>query len=318
VTPFRPLPERVQRPISTLARPIRDQGAPAPDAVRPRLPRPVGSPEAAAADEALDLFLRELGRSRLLTPREEVELARRIEAGDEDARRAMIVANLRLVVSIAKRYRGAELPLADLVQEGAIGLMRAVDGFDWRRGLRFSTYATWWIRQSVQRAIANRARIVRLPVHVLEQTHRLGRAESELIVRLGRPPTPRELAARARVDVDEVEFLRGALRGVSSLDATPDDRPRPADVVASGDESPAEAALRSAQRDALRRAVRRLPARERAIVELRHGLCGDIPPQSLRAAARRLGTSAERVRQLEKIALDRLRRDAALVDAHAG
>jgi RNA polymerase primary sigma factor len=297
---------------------MHDRGAPAPEAAPSRRTLGVGSSEAAAADEALDLFLRELGRYRLLTPREEIELARRIEAGDDDARRAMIVANLRLVVSIAKRYRGAELPLADLVQEGTIGLMRAVDGFDWRRGLRFSTYATWWIRQSVQRAIANRGRMVRLPVHVLEQTHRLGRAETELLVRLGRPPTAYELAEQARVDVGEVEFLRTALRGVSSLDATPDDRPRPADAVPTADEGPAEAAQRTAQRDALRRAVRRLPARERAIVELRHGLCGDIPPQSLRAAARRLGTSAERVRQLEKVALERLRRDTQLAESRAG
>src|SRR5436190_20834418 len=171
-----------------------------------------------ATTDALQLFLNEIGRHPLLTAQEEVELAKRIEKGDREAKEQMINSNLRLVVSIAKRYQGHGLSLLDLIQEGIIGLIRAVEKFDWRRGYKFSTYATWWIRQAVQRGVANKSRVIRIPVHIVEREQRIGRAERELVAQLERAPTDEEIAQRAKLPLKQVREVRGAARAVASLD----------------------------------------------------------------------------------------------------
>src|SRR5205814_10568306 len=182
---------------------------------------------AVATTDALQLFLNEAGRWPLLTAEEEVELAKRIERGDKEAKDRMINSNLRLVVSIAKRYQGHGLTLLDLIQEGIIGLIRAVEKFDWRRGFKFSTYATWWIRQAVQRGVANKSREIRIPIHILEREQKMARAERELHAKLGRPPEAAELATAAGLPVAQIRDVRKAARAVTSLD-------RP---VAEGDET---------------------------------------------------------------------------------
>src|SRR5215217_2305103 len=173
---------------------------------------------AAATTDALQLFLNEAGRWPLLTKEEEVELAKRVERGDVEAKERMINSNLRLVVSIAKRYQGHGLSLLDLIQEGIIGLIRAVEKFDWRRGFKFSTYATWWIRQAVQRGVANKSRTIRIPVHIADREQRLGRAERELTAKLGRPPTDEEIAQAAKISLKHLREVREAARAVTSLD----------------------------------------------------------------------------------------------------
>src|SRR5438034_3658150 len=171
-----------------------------------------------ATTDALQLFLNEMARYRLLTAEEEVELAKRIERGDKAAKDRMINSNLRLVVSIAKKYQGHGLSLLDLIQEGIIGLIRAVEKFDWRKGFKFSTYATWWIRQAVQRGVANKARTIRMPVHIVEREQKIARAERELILELERAPTDEEVAAKARLRPKHVREVRTAARTVASLD----------------------------------------------------------------------------------------------------
>src|SRR3989454_3611963 len=173
---------------------------------------------AAATTDALQLFLNEAGRYKLLTAEEEVELAKQIERGDKAAKDLMINSNLRLVVSIAKRYQGHGLSLLDLIQEGIIGLIRAVEKFDYRRGFKFSTYATWWIRQAVQRGVANKARTIRIPVHIVERERKVARAERELMTKLGRPPTEPEVAKAAKLPLKQVREVRQAARAVTSLD----------------------------------------------------------------------------------------------------
>src|SRR6266571_4748491 len=173
---------------------------------------------AVATTDALQLFLNEAARYPLLTAEEEVELAKRVERGDKQAKDRMINSNLRLVVSIAKRYQGHGVALLDLIQEGTIGLIRAVEKFDWRRGFKFSTYATWWIRQAVQRGVANKARTIRIPTHVVEREMRIARAERELTTRLGREPTDEELAKRTRLSIKHIREARAAPRAVTSLD----------------------------------------------------------------------------------------------------
>src|SRR5947207_12450080 len=173
---------------------------------------------AVATTDALQLFLNEAGRWPLLTAQEEVELAKRIERGDKEAKERMINSNIRLVVSIAKRYQGHGLSLLDLIQEGIIGLIRAVEKFDWRRGFKFSTYATWWIRQAVQRGVANKSRTIRIPVHIAEREQRIGRAERELAPKLGRAPTEEEVAKHAKLPLKQVREVRSAARAVTSLD----------------------------------------------------------------------------------------------------
>src|SRR5437667_2653176 len=178
----------------------------------------VNSEVAAMTTDSLQLFLNEAGRYPLLTAAEEVELAKLIERGDKPAKDKMVNSNLRLVVSIAKKYQGHGLSLLDLIQEGIIGLIRAVEKFDWRRGFKFSTYATWWIRQAVQRGVANKSRTIRIPVHILEREPKIARAERELTLKLERPPTDEEIAKHAKLSPKHVAEVRSAARAVTSLD----------------------------------------------------------------------------------------------------
>jgi RNA polymerase primary sigma factor len=261
-----------------------------------------------ATTDALQLFLNEAGRYKLLTAEEEVELAKRIERGDREAKELMINSNLRLVVSIAKRYQGHGLSLLDLIQEGIIGLIRAVEKFDWRRGYKFSTYATWWIRQAVQRGVANKAREIRIPVHIVEREQKMGRAERELTASLGRPPTEEEIAKQARLPLKQVREVRQAARAVTSLDKPvgADEGAALGELMAGEAPGPEEEVSVSLGLDTLREAVAKLPEPERDVVKMRYGLNGDVEPASLEEIGRRLGLSRERVRQLESTALERL------------
>ncbi len=263
---------------------------------------------AVSTTDALQLFLNEAGRWPLLTKEEEVELAKLIERGDEEAKERMINSNLRLVVSIAKRYQGHGLSLLDLIQEGIIGLMRAVEKFDWRRGFKFSTYATWWIRQAVQRGVANKSRTIRLPVHIADREQKMARAERVLAPRLGRQPTEEEIAEQAKLPLKQVREVRQAARAITSLDKPlgTDNEGRLGDLVASEESEPEEELTVSLEEDVLRRAVAQLPEREREVVKRRYGLNGDRDPASLEAIGRELGLTRERVRQIEARALEQL------------
>jgi RNA polymerase primary sigma factor len=263
---------------------------------------------AAMTTDSLQLFLNETGRYALLTAAEEVELAKRIERGDKDAKDLMVNSNLRLVVSIAKRYQGHGLSLLDLIQEGIIGLIRAVEKFDWRRGYKFSTYATWWIRQAVQRGVANKARTIRMPVHIVEREQKIARAEREHMAQFERPPTEEEIAERSKLPLKQVREVRAAARTVASLDKAVGDEGDSAlgDLVAHDTEDVEEAVTVSLGEDALHRAIEMLPERERLVIKLRYGLDGDPDPKSLEEISRVLGVTRERVRQIEANALSRL------------
>jgi RNA polymerase primary sigma factor len=262
---------------------------------------------AASTTDALQLFMNEVGRHALLTAEQEVELAKRIERGDKAAKDQMVNANLRLVVSIAKKYQGHGLSLLDLIQEGIIGLIRAVEKFDWRRGYKFSTYATWWIRQAVQRGVANKARTIRIPVHIVEREQRIARAERELTAKTEREPTEAELAQATKLTVKQVREVRDAARAVASLDKPVGDGNGTAfgDLFAGGDAEPEEEVHLSLQEEALHQAVAELPEREREVIRLRYGIEGD-DPVSLEEIGRRLGVSRERIRQIEARALEHL------------
>jgi RNA polymerase primary sigma factor len=263
--------------------------------------------------DSLQLFLNEIGRHELLTAAEEVALAKRVERGDLAAKERMINSNLRLVVSVAKRYQGHGVPLLDLVQDGVIGLNRAVEKFDWRRGYKFSTYATWWIRQAVQRAVANQARTIRVPVHVHERRQKLGRAAQRLQLELGREATVEELAKATNLRLDHAEeALEVADASVSLNQAVGSDADGElGDLFA--DETavdPEEEASQSLRRQAVRNIVTQLPERERRVVELRFGLA-DGETWALEAIGKELGLTRERVRQLESSALAKLQRGLA-------
>jgi RNA polymerase primary sigma factor len=259
------------------------------------------------AGDSLQLFLADVGRHKLLTASEEVTLAKRIEQGDLRAKRRMIESNLRLVVSIAKGYRGLGVPFLDLIQEGTLGLNRAVEKFDWRRGYKFSTYATWWIRQSVQRAVANHARTIRVPVHVVERQQKLFRAARRLEVELGREATREELAVATGIPMQHLDEALGAAQASVSLNQSvgSDDEGELGDLFADRDASdPFEEAEESLRKQGVRRALDALPERERRILELRFGFDGD--PWTLESIGAELGLTRERVRQLEGQALARL------------
>ena len=259
------------------------------------------------AADSLQLFLADIGRHKLLTAAEEVMLAKAIERGDLTAKRRMIESNLRLVVSIAKGYRGLGVPFLDLIQEGTLGLNRAVEKFDWRRGYKFSTYATWWIRQSVQRAVANHARTIRVPVHVVERQQKLGRAARRLEVELGREATKEELAEATGLPLQHVDEALGAAQASVSLNQTvgADDEGELGDLFADREApDPFEEAEESLRRQGVRRALDALPERERRILELRFGFEGE--PWTLEAIGHELDLTRERVRQLEGQALARL------------
>ena len=268
-------------------------------------------PVSGAAD-SLQLFLADVGRHKLLTAAEEVYLAKAIERGDPTAKRRMIESNLRLVVSIAKGYRGLGVPFLDLIQEGTLGLNRAVEKFDWRRGYKFSTYATWWIRQSVQRAVANHARTIRVPVHVVERQQKLGRAARRLEVELGREATKAELAEATGLPIQHVDEALSAAHASVSLNQTvgADDEGELGDLFADREAAdPFDEAEESLRRQGVRKALDALPERERRILELRFGFEGE--PWTLEAIGHELDLTRERVRQLEGQALARL---AALRD----
>jgi RNA polymerase primary sigma factor len=258
--------------------------------------------------DALQLFLNEAGRYPLLTAAEEVELAKRIERGDKEAKDLMVNSNLRLVVSIAKKYQGHGLSLLDLIQEGIIGLIRAAEKFDHRKGFKFSTYATWWIRQAVQRGVANKSRTIRIPVHIVEREQKIARAERKLVAELERTPTDEEIANESKLPIKQVREVRHAARAVTSLDRPLGDEGDSAlgDIVAVSESGPEQEVHVSLERDALRRAVAELPTREQEVVKMRYGLDGDPDPQSLEQIGRQMGLTRERVRQIEREALNLL------------
>ncbi|MFL5952497.1 MAG: sigma-70 family RNA polymerase sigma factor [Gaiellaceae bacterium] len=274
---------------------------------------------ASATTDSLQLFLNEAGRYPLLTAAQEVELAKAIERGDKRAKDLLVNSNLRLVVSIAKKYQGHGLTLLDLIQEGIIGLIRAAEKFDWRKGFKFSTYATWWIRQAVQRGVANKARVIRIPVHIVEREQKISRAERDLVAKLERAPSDEELAERAKLPVKQVREVRAAARAVASLDKPigEDDSASFGDLFASEERTPDEQVEVELTEKALHAAVADLSEREQQILNLRYGLSGTEEPKSLEQIGRILGITRERVRQLEAEALRRLaeRREIAAIKA---
>jgi RNA polymerase primary sigma factor len=257
--------------------------------------------------DALELFLREAGRRPLLNAAQEVELAKRIERGDRDAKQQMIESNLRLVVSIAKRYRNQGLPFLDLIQEGSLGLIRAVEKFDWRRGYKFSTYATWWIRQAVARGLADKARTIRMPVHIAERRHKLNRAERSLLTQLGREPTLEEIAEQAHLPLGQAQDVRRAPRVSASLDQPVGEQGDTvfADFVASEGPLPEDEVEVSLRSQALIGVLSILEDREREVLILRYGL-GDREPKTLEEIGHGLAVTRERVRQIESAALERM------------
>jgi RNA polymerase primary sigma factor len=273
-------------------------------------PPPAPPPVQESTTDALQLFLREAGRHQLLTAAQEVELAKRIERGDMLAKQHMIQSNLRLVVSIAKNYRNQGLPFLDLIQEGTLGLIRAVEKFDWRRGFKFSTYATWWIRQAVARALADKARTIRMPVHIVERLQKMNRAERTLWTQLGREPTLEEIAEEASLPMQQALEVRAAARTSTSLDQPVGEADDAVfgDFVAGDGPLPEEQVELSLRSQALQEALLALSERERHVLVLRYGLT-DSEPKTLEEIGRRLGLTRERVRQIE---LDSLKRLASL------
>ncbi|MBA2523777.1 MAG: sigma-70 family RNA polymerase sigma factor [Solirubrobacterales bacterium] len=260
--------------------------------------------------DSLRLYLHAIGRVSLLTADGEIELAKRIERGDTDAKKKMVEANLRLVVSIAKGYVGRGLSFLDLIQEGSLGLIRAVEKFDYRRGYKFSTYATWWIRQAVTRAIADKSRTIRIPVHINEKLARVRTAERALVQDLGREPVPAEVAAEVGLPLSEVRELMGIGNAPISLESPigEDGNGSIADLVPDeSTEGPFERATDSLQREGLDRALELLSDRERRVIQLRYGLTG-ADPVTLEQIGRDFGITRERVRQIESNSLRKLKR----------
>ena len=280
--------------------------------------RPAETPETrhvapVELEDSLQLFFNEARRHPLLTAEDEIELAKRIERGDLAAKERMINANLRLVISVARKYQGQGLPLSDLIQEGMLGLIRAVEKFDWRKGFKFSTYGTLWIRQAIGRGLANSGRTVRLPVHIVARARKISDAERKLAVQLGRQPTEEEIAEFVDLPIDEVADIRRADRGPTSLDqgVGEDGETALGELIAGEGPTVEEEVVSNLEDDRLREAVETLPEVERDIITLRFGLDRE-EPHALRETGRRLGLSSERVRQLEDRALRRLAQDDAV------
>jgi RNA polymerase primary sigma factor len=264
--------------------------------------------------DSLQLLLREAGKYPLLKPFEEIELAKRIEKGDLVAKDRMINSNLRLVVSNARRYQGQGLSLGDLIQEGMLGLIRAVEKFDWRKGFRFSTYATLWIRQAIQRGLENTSRTIRLPVHVAQRSRKVGRVERELTTKLGHEPSDEEIAAAADLPLADVIEIRKADRAVVSLDKPvgEDGDTSLGDLISLESPSVDEEVHEQLSSETLLEAIAGLPDQERDVIEMRFG-AGDQEPQTLSQAGRKLGVSTERARQIEERALRRLSQRPELI-----
>jgi RNA polymerase primary sigma factor len=279
--------------------------------------------EAAAAEaeaarevstDSLQLFLKDIGKVELLTAAQEVELAKRIERGDHGAKQEMVEANLRLVVSIAKKYRNQGLPFLDLIQEGTIGLVRAAEKFDYRKGFKFSTYATWWIRQAVARALADKARTIRMPVHVVEKLNKIVRSERKLRAEMGREPSSVEIATDLDLSVDEVDQIRRSAQTPVSLEKPVGDEDESEFghfLTDENQELPDEAAEVAMRKETLRKILGTLSSRERAVLELRYGLDGRHP-RTLDEVGRTFNVTRERIRQIENQSLKKLR---ALADA---
>src|SRR6266536_2987172 len=258
--------------------------------------------------DSLQLFLKDIGKVRLLTAQEEVDLAKRIERGDLDAKQKMVESNLRLVVSIAKNYRNQGLPFLDLIQEGTLGLVRAAEKFDYRKGFKFSTYATWWIRQAIARALADKARTIRMPVHIVERLQKMNRAERHLWTQLGREPSPEEIADVTGIEPDEVDSIKRSAQAPVSLEKPVGDEEESefgqfiADERA---ESPFERAAELLTKEALKEALENLSYRERRVLELRYGLGGEHP-RTLDEVGRTFNVTRERIRQMEDQSLKKL------------
>jgi RNA polymerase primary sigma factor len=266
--------------------------------------------------DALQLFLKDIGKVELLTAAKEVALAKRIERGDHHAKREMVEANLRLVVSIAKRYRNQGLPFLDLIQEGTIGLVRAAEKFDHRKGFKFSTYATWWIRQAVARALADKARTIRMPVHVVEKLNKITRTERKLRAELGREPTAGEIGRELDFTIDEVDHIRRSAQTPVSLEKPVGDEEESEFGHFIQDEThplPEESAETNMRKEALRHILGTLSLRERRVLELRYGLDGE-QPRTLDEVGRTFNVTRERIRQIENQSLKKLR---ALAEANA-
>jgi RNA polymerase primary sigma factor len=264
--------------------------------------------------DALQLFLKDIGKVDLLTAAQEVELAKRIERGDHSAKQEMVEANLRLVVSIAKKYRNQGLPFLDLIQEGTIGLVRAAEKFDYRKGFKFSTYATWWIRQAVARALADKARTIRMPVHVVEKLNKIVRSERKLRAELGREPTAGEIGLDLDLTADEVEHIRRSAQTPVSLEKPVGDEDESEFGHFITDENlplPDEEAEITLRKETLRKILGTLSSRERQVLELRYGLDGQHP-RTLDEVGRTFNVTRERIRQIENQSLKKLR---ALADA---
>jgi len=266
-------------------------------------------PDAAeVSTDSLQLFLKDIGKVPLLTAAQEVELSKRIERGDHRAKQQMVEANLRLVVSIAKNYRNQGLPFLDLIQEGTIGLVRAAEKFDYRKGFKFSTYATWWIRQAVARALADKARTIRMPVHVVERLNKIGRVERKLLAELGHDSTADEIARELEIDREEVEQIRRSAQAPISLEKPVGDEEESefghflADQNAAAPDEAAETTLR---KETLKRILCALSPRERRVLELRYGLDGQHP-RTLDEVGRTFNVTRERVRQIENQSLKKL------------
>ena len=271
-----------------------------------------------ATTNGLDLYLAEIGRTPLLTKSEEQRLARLIEQGDDAAKRHMVEANLRLVVSIAKKYRGHGVPFVDLIQEGTLGLVRAVEKFEWQRDLKFSTYATWWIRQAVQRAVANQSRTIRVPVHIHDRMRKVERARRDAEVRLGRAATIDEVAKQAQVAVEDIDALDEVRTSTVSLHqpAAVDGETELGDLLPDADAEPVDDVVAlNLRADALRSALERLSPRTRRVLELRYGLAGG-DPMNLDVIGREVGLTRERVRQLEVEGLAELARMPDVASLH--
>jgi RNA polymerase primary sigma factor len=251
--------------------------------------------------DSLQLFLKDIGKVRLLTAQEEVDLAKRIERGDLDAKQKMVESNLRLVVSIAKNYRNQGLPFLDLIQEGTLGLVRAAEKFDYRKGFKFSTYATWWIRQAIARALADKARTIRIPVHVVEKLNKIGRAERKLVTELGREPTAEEIAEATGIDPEEVDSIKRSAQAPVSLEKPVGDEEESEFGQFIADERAAEILTK----EALREALENLSYRERRVLELRYGLGGEHP-RTLDEVGRTFNVTRERIRQIENQSLKKL------------
>ena len=263
---------------------------------------------AVTTTDAMQLFLNEIRRYPLLTKEEEVDLAQRVEAGDLEAKDRLVNSNLRLVVSNARRYQSLGLPLLDLIQEGTLGLIRAAEKFDWRRGLKFSTYATYWIRQAMLRGLDAKSRTIKVPAQIAQRERRIAGAEQELWTRLGREPSAEEIAAAAELTAEEVEQAREAARIVTSLDRPVGEEGETGlgELLPGEGPTPAEEAEVRLSAEALHRALERLPETERDVIKLRYGINGNVEPAPMTVVGRRLGITSETVKELERRALARL------------